>query len=79
MRPKRWTFTVSGRLSFPDDMLRYDRCWPADSDAAQEMLLAASPTRPRRDYTIRMIGEQHPTEARWLSYLWGVADIQEEP
>jgi len=66
-----YVFSVMGKGNFPTDMLRYDCCWPARSDDAVAMQLPVE-LAPRREIReVRMNSYQHPTEARWASFLWG--------
>jgi hypothetical protein len=71
----RTEFWVTGRGSFPFDMLRYDMCHPYGPDDAAEM---GPPTNGmddmsyRRWRSIRMISYAHagPTVDRWRSFGW---------
>ena len=67
-------FNVSGRGAFPYDMLRYDRCWPAQEvessklgswprSASQEPLVI----KLKRYVTSK---SQQPTFGRWSSFGW---------
>lgn len=71
-------FTVQGRSEFPLDMLRYDHCWPVDSNDASEIGRAM-----REGYAVKepisvrltMVSydkRSGPTAARWSSFLWSV-------
>ncbi len=61
-------FTVTGRLPFPADMLRYDRCWPVDG-----AINAMSDPRYVEDKRVTVTLEGHAcTPARWHSFLWSV-------
>ncbi len=64
-------FTVEGSGSFPLDMLRYDGCYPRDSNAVSHMISK----EPRQiDLTTVMPGKDwQPTSARWSSFGWSVA------
>ena len=72
------TFTVSGKLAFPIDMLRYDACFPQGPDdvAAIEASINrerdANGRRPRRDIALVTTSPTAPTSARWSSFLWTV-------
>lgn len=68
------TFDVTGTGSFPVDMLRYDHCWPAQSEDG--ILLDASHVKAPR--SIRMRGLTGPTPARWRSFGWKVVAINGE-
>lgn len=80
-----WVFTVDGPGDFPVDMLRYDACWPYDSQAAVNLgiRLDARLMKLRRDHgdplpSVRLVSEHRaPTEGRWESFLWKVRDVEE--
>ena len=62
-------FIVEGNGPFPADMLRYDRCWPADGQAAVELL------EPRLQRSVRLRTGQLArdiTVDRWSSFGWSV-------
>jgi hypothetical protein len=69
---KLYDFEVSGRYSFPFDMLRYDRCWPrTESDSAKlEATTRRSISVPG---VIKMRGLTDPTVGRWESFGWKVS------
>lgn len=72
MRSGRHDFRVSGFGSFPMDMLRYDECFPLDSDSAQS--IADSHAGPSMRWEIRL-GTYRPfgpTIDRWRSFNWAV-------
>lgn len=66
-KPKLYRFTVSGTSPFPEDMLRYDACWPASQSDVP---------LPRRFtgemHHVRLLGIHQPTEGRWRSFGWTV-------
>jgi hypothetical protein len=75
---------VTGRLSFPMDMLRYDSAWPATSDDAailaqmmqdggvlHETDSAGAFHRVTATLNLRCYGK--PTPDRWASFGWGCA------
>lgn len=72
-------FAVRGRGSFPFDMLRYDRCFPAtEGDShriektTRERLRGVGSSEP---ITLQMADpKRRPTEARWQSFGWTVVD-----
>lgn len=66
---KLYSYYVTGRGSFPFDMLRYDACWPASSDDASNM---DSHYERGNTRSIRMFSNREPTIARWASFLWAV-------
>ena len=76
-------FTVEGKVGFPIDMLRYDRCWPATQNDAAAIDRVLQPRRvPMRDVpvgssiTLRTGSESAPTIERWRSFMfWRVTHI----
>lgn len=68
-----YKFTVNGNKTFPLDMLRYDACWPADSETIDSISISY---RDREDYTTprsaRFLSTRKPTEGRWASFSWPV-------
>jgi hypothetical protein len=68
-RPRvMFTFYVSGRGQFPYDMLRYDQCWPADTESA--LLMDSEVNSHVR--SIKLHSYREPTLDRWSSFLWSV-------
>lgn len=72
-------FTVRGRFQFPLDMLRYDQCWPADSESATQIRLSLEGHKldPGEMWIVRLNRAQEftysePTKARWSSFCWSV-------
>lgn len=74
-------FEVTGSMSFPVDMLRYDCCYPANSESASAILSTmepysskGGPYRVRLTYRPRGEGGKAwlPTEDRWRSFCWSV-------
>jgi len=61
-------FSVKGQFHFPTDMLRYDRCWPAEQSALDDGF--------NEQRTIKLIGINSPTIARWQSFGWRVSEIK---
>jgi hypothetical protein len=61
-------FTVEGNYPFPLDMLRYDSCWPADTNSA---LNIAKPDVHDRTITLLTWGVGITPE-RWASFGWTV-------
>ena len=65
----RHEFTVSGRDTFPVDMLRYDACWPDTSESAIQLL--SEDTR-----AVMLVCWRPklwvPTIGRWQSFGWHV-------
>ncbi len=71
-------YTVTGRGSFPHDMLRYDRSWPAtESDARLLDDFVFDHYRDRRSgHAFRIIG-LNVTPKRWESFGWTVSNLIE--
>lgn len=68
----RYEYTVTGGLSFPVDMLRYDRAWPAQERDAGEIHAALDRHRGAERRTVHLHGLDAPTKARWASFGWRV-------
>lgn len=64
-------FTVEGCGVFPFDMLRYDQCYPFDSESVAQ-LAPARPLRESRQVTLVKSTRYPPTEARWQSFGWRI-------
>lgn len=64
------TIEVKGQGNFPFDMLRYDQCWPRDSDDVLEMTKYSS----RIVFLNRVVERKdiEPTKDRWASFGWTV-------
>lgn len=74
---KVYEFTVTGRGSFPYDMLRYDACWPANTESANMMdEVHATPGERRAVKTLRLRSHNVPTPERWASFMWKVAEVR---
>ena len=79
--PRIYTYTVTGKGSFPLDMLRYDVASPADAKSAA--LIKASSRRARAffgypeiyRYSVRLVSAYEPTLGRWESFGWEVSDV----
>lgn len=70
-------FRVRGTFRFPFDMLRYDQCWPTDSQSTAAMDRANDD--PRQPLEISLVHYDrdrnwHPTYLRWESFLWKVVE-----
>jgi len=72
----RFLFTVEGSGSFPIDMLRYDRCWPAN-EGSDSYAIETHPTAKRRRIVLETQNELAPTNGRWESFGWKVLGIGE--
>ncbi len=68
-------FAVVGRRTFPIDMLRFDCCFPADTQSAQNLLFDPDgSTEPRVVYLVHVDERKlwKPSD-RWSSFLgWSV-------
>lgn len=69
-------FDVKGVGTFPTDMLRYDQCWPSDTDSATKI-------NPRHQlqfvpYTVHLTSHSHPTNGRWASFGFTVSNLRSE-
>jgi hypothetical protein len=72
-RPKiKYEYFVSGKGEFPIDMLRFDCCWPRDSEDAHKMIIPFGEPERAKVRSIRMCSYYPPTIARWQSFLWSV-------
>jgi hypothetical protein len=76
-RTKGCAFTVRGRLRFPTDMLRYDACYPADTESATKVALSfdyAAMKDQGEELVIHLYSAvvPAPTDGRWASFGWHV-------
>lgn len=71
-------FVVTGTGTFPIDMLRYDRCFPASESDSHVIDVTRTPGYrgdARKTVTLQMADpKRQPTEARWESFGWTVVD-----
>jgi hypothetical protein len=71
-------FKVQGSGSFPVDMLRYNACYPADTEDAIEMLADHRDEDYNKPRTITLSTLAHkgwePTNGRWESFGWRVLE-----
>ena len=71
-------FTVDGTGEFPHDMLRSDRCWPADADDAARIGSHFGSPDPEdvrsRTVTLETAEKFAPNRQRWASFRWRVTD-----
>jgi hypothetical protein len=74
MAKKFIKFVVTGRTSFPLDMLRHDCCWPTRSD---DVLAIAESVQKYggSDQRVELTSIQPPTDGRWSSFGWRVANV----
>lgn len=78
-RQRFFRFTVKSSYPFPTDMLRYDRCWPADSETANMIALTLGPDQVKGIVTYRLEcwSPFGPKRERWESFMFHVADVEE--
>ena len=75
------TFEVTGRGSFPFDMLRYDQCFPADTGSANNMSRSGEYDVPQHELPVIVLHHFHdhpewePTFGRWASFGWGITRV----
>ncbi len=69
-------FTVTGRGSFPTDMLRYDNAYPYDQQAVID-LESAIRGKGLNHYCVTLVTQLRdgPTAARWNSFLAAIENI----
>ena len=72
--PERSFFRVTGSSTFPIDMLRYDRCWPATTEDAVAIGTSLQRDRTRMERTIHLVGLRPPTIGRWQSFMWSCVE-----
>lgn len=68
----RFTFVVEGRMEFPFDMLRYDGCWPEQSEDVSNLQYDRERRKPLEFRRVMLRGTSMPTVARWASFGWRV-------
>lgn len=78
MNPRLYRFTVTGRGTFPYDMLRYDQAWPLSQAVpylSQDRMeqYAESRTQPVR---LEFMSLGLPTHDRWASFGWFVIQVE---
>jgi hypothetical protein len=67
---KIYHFDAVGIGSFPTDMLRYDRCWPDDTESAVSML-----RRLNSSDSIHLTAHNMPTILRWKSFGFDIKNL----
>ena len=68
-------FTVTGRGSFPFDMLRWDQCYPQGPDDVANLDVGQ-----RREIKLVHVGDRRhwePTKDRWASFGWSVCRVND--
>ena len=81
---RRYKFTVTpkhkdGALSFPMDMLRYDRCYPITSLSARDISMYGNVLPQTQDWfpVIELqSNDRYPTLERWESQGWTVINVE---
>ena len=71
MALRKITFTVSGRGSFPLDMLRYDASWPLNGIDVDQIRSSIDAEFTKR-YEVTLMSHSMPTEDRWESFGFDV-------
>ena len=71
-------FTVKGGYAFPVDMLRYDHCYPRDTESALAMTYTIKDEKLYMEERVIHLGTVSvktwtPTDARWQSFGWEVS------
>jgi hypothetical protein len=74
---KEFLVKVTGKGTFPVDMLRYDSAVPASEEDAGLIEDTFQPRFPREPMTITVRMMRAPTTARWESFAWKVSDVDE--
>jgi hypothetical protein len=74
MQLKLHRYVVIGRGPFPEDMLRYDSCWPSrQSDVPLPRHHIEGPGMAGTNlHRVEIVGIKPPTTARWNSFGWAV-------
>lgn len=74
-----YRFTVVSRYPFPTDMLRYDQCYPVDTDTAINITNSLEHYAPstRREYLLEGRLRFGPTIDRWKSFMFEVTEVEE--
>lgn len=73
---KRYKFTVASCMPFPIDMLRYDGCYPVDTESATQISASIRREAEKPEtYRVTLISDRPPTDGRWSSFCWRVESI----
>jgi len=67
-----YRFKVKGDGAFPFDMLRYDDCYPANSEAVRGMESQSY----EGNRIVELLSSHAPTAARWASFGWHVVEVE---
>jgi len=72
-----YRYTVTGRGTFPDDMLRYDRAVTISGQVSDpnKNRKPGDPWSPGEIREVVVLGDRKPTVARWNSFGWGVMEV----
>lgn len=68
-------YSVTGRGTFPLDMLRFDCCWPRYQQDTG-MLFESLTEKDRNTRTIHLVGMRGPSIGRWQSFGWQCTEPQ---
>lgn len=82
-----YRITVAGRVAFPVDMMRYDRCYPAGESESYKIAASVrhdgDAYHKEPDGTIKVVLVAcsrnpifNPTVGRWQSFGWQVLDCR---
>jgi hypothetical protein len=71
---KLYQYTVVGSGAFPVDQLRYDSCWPADTESAIRMFRDRHDEEYRDEREINIESHNPPTEDRWNTFGWRIKE-----
>lgn len=77
-----FTFAVVGKCLFPTDMLRYDQCYPSDTESAVAIGvswdMSVKPDGGQWIVNLRALSSNKhwtPTVDRWKSFSWNVQNV----
>lgn len=78
MAHKYYLYTVTGSGPFPTDMLRYDRCWPAEErPLPRGYSWAEDPdSKTPIEHRVQVVGLVPPHRGRWESFGWRCGPIE---
>lgn len=80
MKLELYEYTVTGRGSFPIDMLRYDQSWPS-TESGDSLAIINSFLRRRGynlEYSVTLTSIAEPTEGRWESFGFKASGIRKK-
>lgn len=67
-KSKLYDYVVTGKGTFPTDMLRHDQSWPASSRDVDLLHMSDE----RRTVKLRTYSRFNVTDGRWASFGWTV-------